>query len=96
VQVFRPDVPDFALTQAMVGGEVPTAPLALAGTAIALCTDGEVELTGATGSLRLARGESAVVTEEEGALTVAGAGTVFVATPNRRGPGATPSDILPR
>ncbi|MDN4614438.1 mannose-6-phosphate isomerase, class I [Leifsonia sp. F6_8S_P_1B] len=96
VQVFRPDVPDFALTQAMVGGEVPSAPLALSGTAIALCTDGEVELSGATGSLRLARGEAAVVTEQEGSLTVSGAGTVFVATPNRRGPGATPSDILPR
>jgi mannose-6-phosphate isomerase len=83
VEVFRPDVPDFALDHVVVGGAVPSARVELPGTAIALCTAGEVELTGAIGGLRLVRGEAAVVTVEEGALDVAGAGTLFIATPNR-------------
>lgn len=82
VEAFRPDVPDFALDHVVVGDGTASAPLALPGTAIALCTAGEVGLTGATGTVRLARGEAVVVTEESG-LTVAGAGTLFVATPNR-------------
>lgn len=83
VEVFRPDVPDFALDHVVVGGDVASAPVELPGTAIALCTAGEVELAGATGSLTLARGEAAVVTADEGPLSVAGEGTLFVATPNR-------------
>lgn len=83
VEVFRPDVPDFALDHVLVGREVASAPVELPGTAIALCTAGAVELTGATGSLRLARGEAAVVTADEGSLAVTGDGTLFVATPNR-------------
>jgi mannose-6-phosphate isomerase len=83
VEVFRPDVPDFALDHVVVGGGVASAPVELPGTAIALCTAGEVELAGASGSLRLTRGEAAVVTADEGTLTVTGDGTLFVATPNR-------------
>ncbi|MFF2052762.1 mannose-6-phosphate isomerase, class I [Leifsonia sp. NPDC058194] len=83
VEVFRPDVPDFALDHVVVGGAVASAPVELPGTALALCTSGAVELTGSTGALGLARGEAAVVTADEGPLTVTGAGTLFVATPNR-------------
>ena len=83
VEVFRPDVPDFALDHVVVGGDVASAPVELPGTAIALCTAGAVELGGASGSLRLARGEAAVVTADEGTITVSGDGTLFVATPNR-------------
>ncbi|WP_025155535.1 mannose-6-phosphate isomerase, class I [Leifsonia aquatica] len=82
VEVFRPDVSDFALDHVVVGAGTPSAPVELPGTAIALCTAGAVELVGATGSLRLARGEAAVVTADEGTLTVSGDGTLFVATPN--------------
>ncbi|WP_434316726.1 mannose-6-phosphate isomerase, class I [Leifsonia sp. P73] len=84
VEEFVPDVPDFRLMRVEVGGDVPSATVDLPGTAIALCTAGDVELRGATGSVRLSRGEAAVVTADEGTLTVyAGAGTLFVATPNR-------------
>lgn len=84
VEEFVPDVPDFRLMRVEVGGDVPSASVDLPGTAIALCTAGEVELRGATGSVRLSRGEAAVVTADEGTLTVyAGAGTLFLATPNR-------------
>jgi mannose-6-phosphate isomerase len=84
VEVFRPDVPDFELSYIRLDGDVPSTELTLAGTAIALCTDGTVELTGTGGSLTLARGEAAVVTADEGTLSIAnGPGTLFVATPNR-------------
>src|SRR3954447_18554298 len=83
VEVFRPDVPDFQLSRVEVGGDVGSAELPLSGTAIALCTDGTVELAGTGGGLALARGEAAVVTADEGTLAVSGQGTLFVATPNR-------------
>ena len=53
----------------------------LPGTAIALVTDGEMELSGANDTVTLARGESAVVVDET-ELRVSGHGTVFVAHPN--------------
>ncbi|MFF1878060.1 mannose-6-phosphate isomerase, class I [Leifsonia sp. NPDC058230] len=81
VEVFRPDVPDFTLDHVVVGGEVATASVHLPGAAIALCTAGRVTLTGATGHIDLGRGDSVYVTPDEGDLTVAGDGTVFVATP---------------
>ncbi|ANF32895.1 mannose-6-phosphate isomerase [Leifsonia xyli] len=84
VEVFRPDVPDFQLARVVLDGEVADARLDLPGTAIALCTEGTVTLTGASGSTTLRRGESTVITADEGAVSVAhGPGTVFVATPNR-------------
>lgn len=81
VQTFRPDVPDFALERVALGADVDRAIVPLPGTAIALVTDGEVELSGATGSLRLTRGGAVVITDEA-ELTLRGRGTVFVAHPN--------------
>lgn len=84
VEVFRPDVPDFRLTRVAVGGEVTSAELPLDGPAIALCTEGTLELHGRSGSFTVHRGESVLVTPDEGPLGVAsGTGTLFVATPNR-------------
>jgi len=51
------------------------------GPSILLVADGEVEVTGLDGSLRLGRGEAAYVTPDEVRLTVRGGGTAFVATP---------------
>lgn len=84
VEVFRPDVPDFRLSRIQVGGEAPSAELPLDGPAIVLCTEGTVEVRGASGSLTVRRGESVLVTPDEGVLSVpSGAGTLFVATPNQ-------------
>lgn len=84
VEVFRPDVPDFRLTRVEVGGEAASAELPLDGPAIVLCTEGTLELHGRSGSLTVHRGESVLVTPDEGQLEVAsGTGTLFVATPNR-------------
>ena len=82
VEVFRPDVPDFALDHVVVGDRVPEASVALPGASIALCTAGTLEVTGATGSVRLIRGDAVFVTPDEHRLAVAGDGTLFVATPN--------------
>ncbi|MBW8871805.1 MAG: mannose-6-phosphate isomerase, class I, partial [Leifsonia sp.] len=59
VETFRPDVPDFALEHIALADGVESATVALPGAAIALVTDGEVELAGATGSLHLRRGDAA-------------------------------------
>ena len=73
VQVFRPDVPDFVLTVVTADGSHDVdAP----GPAIALCTSGAVELNGHA----LARGEAVFVTADDAITTVAGDGTVFIAT----------------
>jgi mannose-6-phosphate isomerase len=82
VEVFRPDVPDFTLDHVVVGGAVATAPVDLPGPAIALCTEGAVTLAGRSGQVELERGESVFVTPDETRLTLSGAGTVFIATPN--------------
>lgn len=81
VETFRPDVPDFALEHIALTAATASATVSLPGTAIALVTDGEVELRGRAGSVTLARGEAAVITDET-ELTVTGRGTVFVAHPN--------------
>lgn len=83
VEEFLPDVPDFRLIRIEVGGDVPSAAVGLPGTAIVLCTAGDVEVEGATQALRLVRGEAAVVTADERRLSVGGGvGTLFIATPN--------------
>jgi mannose-6-phosphate isomerase len=85
VEVYRPDVPDFELTHVALGDGWADAEVALSGPAIALCTSGSFELRGRTGTQALSRGESVFVTPDERTLSVHGAGTVFVATPNSAG-----------
>lgn len=75
VEVFRPDVPDFVLVHFTGGGEY-----GLGGPAIAICTDGSAEISGAAGAVTLSRGESVYVTPDEGRLTVTGGGELFLAT----------------
>ncbi|PPL20185.1 mannose-6-phosphate isomerase, class I [Microterricola pindariensis] len=78
--VYRPDVADFVLHSIERSeGQEPT-PVALAGPAIALCTAGRLQLTGAHGGATLERGESCFITPDEGDLRVGGAGTLFIAT----------------
>ncbi|WP_348786841.1 mannose-6-phosphate isomerase, class I [Leifsonia sp. NPDC080035] len=83
VEEFRPDVPDFALDHIEVGGDVASAEVSLTGTAIALCTAGAVELTGAAGAVHLDRGDAVVVADESRLTVGGGAGTLFLAMPNR-------------
>jgi len=91
VDEYRPAVDDFALVHvsAQTGTEgageaaaagVPMRQLTLTGPGIAICTAGGFLVAGATSSVTLRRGESIYITADEGTLTFAGAGDVFVAT----------------
>lgn len=75
VEVFRPDVPDFVL--AVIDSE---GSYQLTGPAIALCTDGDLEVQGAGSAYNLSRGDAVYITADEGTLSFAGLGTVFLAT----------------
>jgi mannose-6-phosphate isomerase len=75
VEVFRPDVPDFVLVVIEDEGSY-----ALTGPAIALCTEGDLEIVGAGSAYNLSRGDAVYITPDEGALSLAGLGTVFLAT----------------
>jgi mannose-6-phosphate isomerase len=89
VALYRPDVPDFELAHISVPPDatdgagaagVPMRQVAVGGPAIAVCTAGRFLLAGAGSSRSLARGESVYITPDEGTLTFAGSGEVFVAT----------------
>ncbi|WP_344775113.1 mannose-6-phosphate isomerase, class I [Gryllotalpicola kribbensis] len=80
VEVFRPDVPDFALVHAVVDEGDDPAGIPLTAPAIAIATDGALELTGRTGSVSLARGQAAYITPDEQQLAIGGAGELFLAT----------------
>jgi mannose-6-phosphate isomerase len=54
--------------------------IALTGPAIAICTAGGFLVAGSTSSGPLKRGQAVYVTPDEGTLTFAGTGEVFVAT----------------
>ena len=86
VSVYRPDVPDFRLVRvdadATGPGDVPMRQVTLAGPAIAICTAGGFLVAGAASSARVTRGEAVYITPNEGTITFAGAGEVFLATTN--------------
>lgn len=74
VRVFRPADAGFQLIEFEGSGLCP-----LDGPAIALCVSGSFAVTGAT-SVTLSRGEAVYITPDEGDLTIAGAGSLVVAT----------------
>lgn len=80
VEVFRPGVPDFALVHATVSEGADAAGIRLSSPAIAIATDGILELAGRAGGLALARGQAAYITPDEQELAVRGAGELFLAT----------------
>ncbi|QNE46000.1 mannose-6-phosphate isomerase, class I [Glaciihabitans sp. INWT7] len=78
VAAFTPDVPDFELVR--VDGMFLDASVALTGPAIALCTAGEVSISGSVSSVSLELGDAVFITPDEAGLRFTGSGTVFVAT----------------
>ena len=75
---FRPDGADFELLR--IDGMFLDASVVLTGPAIALCTSGEVSISGAASSSSLALGDAAYITPDEAGLRFTGSGTVFVST----------------
>jgi len=79
VELFAPGIADFAL--AHVATSTESAHVDLRGVSIAVGVAGEASVTGASGTtLRLAPGQAALATADEGPLAVSG-GEVFVAMP---------------
>lgn len=73
--VYRPGGAGFALAHVTADARLP-----LTGPAIALCTAGAFTLEGGVASSTIARGQALYITPDERALTVAGAGDLFIAT----------------
>ncbi|BDI21668.1 mannose-6-phosphate isomerase, class I [Herbiconiux sp. L3-i23] len=92
VEIFRPDVPDFALARVTVGESgykhgyqnegTERAYFTPSGPAIILVVEGELRIDGQVSTATLLRGESSFVTPDEGALEFSGSGIAFVATTN--------------
>ncbi|TFC84071.1 mannose-6-phosphate isomerase, class I [Cryobacterium cheniae] len=86
VSEYRPDVDDFVLVHIAAEAVpvsqagVPMRQFTLTGPAIAICTAGGFLVAGAGSSVPLNRGESIYITPDEGMLTFAGVGEVFLAT----------------
>ncbi len=80
VEVFRPDVPDFLLVRVALDDATGTAAVPLDGPAIAICTAGEIAVTGAVSQTSIERGQSVYVTPDEGRLSFSGRGELFLAT----------------
>ena len=78
VAAFTPDDADFELLR--IDGMFLDASVVLTGPAIALCTAGEVSISGAASSASLVLGDAAYITPDEAGLRFTGSGTVFVAT----------------
>ena len=89
VSRYRPGVPDFELVHiaadadAVTATPVPMRQITLTGPAIAICTAGGFLVAGGLSSRPLKRGQSVYITPEEGTLTFAGTGEVFLATTGR-------------
>jgi mannose-6-phosphate isomerase len=90
IELYTPDVPDFAL--AVVSGAVEGARYAVGGPGILLCTSGSFTVEGFGSSVTLARGESVFVTRDEDPLTITGEGDLFIAGPGSAAAGAGAGD----
>jgi mannose-6-phosphate isomerase len=90
VAVYRPAAPEFELAHVWVPAQtagdakdpagVPMRQVAITGPAIAICTAGRFLIAGSESSFTLARGSAVYITPDEGTLTFAGSGEVFLAT----------------
>ena len=80
VDLFVPDVPDFALAHVVVTPETPKAEkISLTRHAIVTCTAGNVTLTGEESSIELSQGHNAFISAEEQAISCVGNGELFIA-----------------
>lgn len=84
IEVYRPDVPDFALAHLTLGAGLNEAELELDGPAVVVCTAGSFSISGARSAASASRGDSLYVTPDEARLRVRGAGTLFAAIRNAR------------
>ncbi|MBG6239565.1 mannose-6-phosphate isomerase [Mycetocola sp. CAN_C7] len=79
VDLYRPDVPDFALAH-IVPVDGQPASIDLTGPGIVIVTSGQLTITGATGEIDLGQGDAAYITPDEARIAVTGTGELFLAT----------------
>ena len=77
VELFIPDVPDFAL--AHLKGTALNAGLNLTRHGIAMCISGQITLSGTQSDITLGQGEIACITADEGHVKITGSGELFAA-----------------
>lgn len=78
VEVFHPDVPDFQLARLTLKNGTGSE-LTLERSAIAVCTQGKISLTGHESQITLDHGQMAYIPSEEGSVTFSGEGEIFIA-----------------
>ena len=83
-RTFTGGVPDFVLTQ-VTADPSAAVEVRMNGIAIAVATSGEVEITGADTQdrLTLRPGSAALITPNEGSVSISGSGEAFIAEPGR-------------
>ena len=83
-RTFTGGVPDFVLTQ-VTADPSAAVEVRMNGIAIAVATSGEVEITGADTQdrLTLRPGSAALITPNEGSVSISGTGEVFIAEPGQ-------------
>ena len=80
VDLFEPDVPDFSLAYAHLEGDITqTDAIVLHRHAIVTCTSGKLNISGHQSEIELTQGQHAFISAEEQAITVRGAGELFIA-----------------
>jgi mannose-6-phosphate isomerase class I len=78
---YETEADDFALYRAEVGASTVLAELQLPAEAIVLCTGGEVAVSESSGNREvLRRGQAAYLDNSAKSITLAGSGTLFLAT----------------
>lgn len=80
VRLFRPDVTDFQLYVLERDAADAAATVVVDGPAIALCLAGSLQLTGQRGGAAVERGQAVFISPDEGALAIAGTGSLVLAT----------------
>ena len=80
VDIFEPDVPDFSLAYVHLEGDITqTDAIVLRRHAIVTCTSGKLNISGHQSEIELTQGQHAFISAEEQAITVRGAGELFIA-----------------
>lgn len=80
VRLLRPDVDDFLLYVLELTTAHGEFTVALSGAAIALCIAGDLTLVGERSSRTVKRGEAVLITPDEGAVSISGEGSLYLAT----------------
>ena len=84
VDLYAPGVAEFGLVHVAVASDADDTHLVLDGPAIALCTSGQLSISGATSETRVRQGSAVFVTPDEERLHMRGSGELFIARTGKK------------